>query len=416
MTSKVNTSKTKSVASIVLAGGQGTRLKPLTTARCKPAVSFAGRFRLIDVPISSSLNSKIDKIYVIAQHLASSLKSHIDTTYENSCKDLTIFSPKETKEGPTWFKGTADAIRKNWQELSQAPVDYFLILSGDQLYNIDFEKMLGFAVEKNADLVIATLAVEEADAKRMGLLKIGKEAEVEDFIEKPQDPFVLKRFAHMEREEEGKTQFLGSMGIYVFKKEVLARLIKEQGDDFGHDLIPIQVKQGKTFAYVYEGYWEDIGTISAFYRANLALTEEGSKHLDLYDAHNPIISISSSLPDPLIRGSKITESVISPGAVIEAKEIHHSVIGMNTEIKPGTVIEDSVILGGQITPSCGVSLHIGENCVIKKAIIDENTFIGSNVRLINQAGLREYDGDGIYIRDGIIVVTSGTKIPEGFTL
>lgn len=421
-----------SVASIVLAGGQGTRLQPLTTNRCKPAVSFGGKYRLIDIPISNSLNSKIHKIFVISQYLAGSLKHHINDTYlpSNLQKgDLEMLSP-QTAEGPDYFKGTADAVRKNWEHLSQTPVEYFLILSGDQLYNIDFSEMLHFAKQTNADLVIASIAVEEPEAKRMGLLNINKNGLIKDFVEKPSDPKVLKNFQLSKKQipkshTEGKHPlYLGSMGIYVFKKEVLAKLLEEAGDDFGHDLIPLKVKGGNTYAYVYDGYWEDIGTIGSFYRANLALTKESKQqHLDLYDENNPIYSRPCVLPDAEIKGTSISDSIVSPGSIIEAKEIHHSIIGVSSCIHKGTVIKDSVILGNHFYPESyshdkplTTYFSIGENCIIEKAIIDEHTHIGNNVRLINQENLIKYDGDGVYIRDGIIVVTSGAVIPDGFTL
>lgn len=420
------------IASIVLAGGQGTRLQPLTTARCKPAVSFGGRFRLIDIPISNSLNSKIQKIFVISQYLAGSLKHHINDTYvpgnfKNG--ELEILSPEEKTQGADWFKGTADAVRKNWELLSKTPVEYFLILSGDQLYNINFAKMLEFAKKTKADLVVATLPVEESEAKRMGLMNITSKSLIKDFVEKPKDPEVLKKYQIPEKlakswhKDSSTPLYLGSMGIYIFKKEVLAKLLKEAGDDFGHDLIPLQVKKGNTYAFVYDGYWEDIGTIGAFYKANLALTEEKENHLNIYDEKNPIFTKCDQLPEAEIKGTKISDSLISPGSIIEAKEIRHSIIGVSSCIHKGTVIKDSVILGNHYYPESypkdqplTTYFSIGENCIIEKAIIDEHTHIGNHVRLVNQNNLTKYDGDGVYIRDGIIVVTSGAVIPDGFTL
>ena len=417
---KERLSRIGTVASIVLAGGEGSRLRPLTSIRCKPAVSFGGKYRLIDIPISHSLNSQINKIFVISQYLPSSLKSHVEGTYtpqDEQPGDLEFLSPNESTQGASWFKGTADAVRKNWDHLSQTPVEYFLILSGDQLYNIDFLQMLEFAKNTDADLVIASLSVEEAEAKRMGLLKTNDQGLIIDFIEKPSDPALLKNF----QISSGKNpRYLGSMGIYVFKKEALSKLLAECGDDFGHDLIPKKVKSGNAYTYVYDGYWEDIGTIGAFYRANLALTEQNHGGLDINDKKNPIYSRSKNLPETEIHGTKVVNSLISSGSVIEASSITHSVIGVSSCIHKGTIIEDSVILGNHadsIPPGpLTTYFSIGENCIIKKAIIDEQTHIGNNVRLINQANLTKYDGDGVFIRDGIIVVTSGANIPDGFTL
>ena len=413
-------SRIGTVASIVLAGGEGSRLQPLTSIRCKPAVSFGGKYRLIDIPISNSLNSQINKIFVISQYLPASLKSHVEGTYtpkDSPASELEFLSPKESTPGASWFKGTADAVRKNWDHLSQTPVEYFLILSGDQLYNIDFLQMLEFAKNTGADLVIASLAVEEPEAKRMGLLKTDKEGLIIDFIEKPSDPALLKKF---QITNGNHPRYLGSMGIYVFKKEALGKLLSEQGDDFGHDLIPKKVKRGNAYTYVFDGYWEDIGTIGAFYRANLALTQQKEGGLNINDKKNPIYSRSENLPETEILGTKVVNSLISSGSVIEALEITHSVIGVSSCIHKGTIIEDSVILGNHadsIPPGpLSTYFSIGENCIIKKAIIDEHTHIGNNVRLVNQANLTKYDGDGIFIRDGIIVVTSGANIPDGFTL
>jgi glucose-1-phosphate adenylyltransferase len=420
---------TPSIASIVLAGGQGTRLQPLTSIRCKPAVSFGGRFRLIDIPISNSLNAQINKIFVISQYLSGSLKNHIDDTYsEQRIKkgNLEILSPQDPNQPSTLFKGTADAVRKNWFHLAQTPTDYFLILSGDQLYNIDFVKMVEFAKKTQADLVIASLPIQETEAKRMGLLKIDRTGKILDFVEKPSDPVVLKNFV-LSKEKMGSSQtepaYLGSMGIYIFKKEALGKLLAESGDDFGHDLIPLQVKTGSAFAYIYDGYWEDIGTIDAFYHANLALIDEGKAHLDITDTKHPIQSQTNQLPDPVVHGTRIHDSLIGKGSIINAKEITHSVIGLSSCIHEGTVVEDSVILGNHFYPASlskqtplTTYFSIGENCIIKKAIIDENTYIGNHVRLINQNNLSQYDGDGVYIRDGIIVVPSGAVIPDGFTL
>ncbi len=411
------------VATIILAGGQGTRLHPLTIHRCKPSVSFAGRYRLIDIPISNSLNSHIFQIYVISQYFASNLQQHLSATYHFDAfhpGQLEMLCPEETPQGKNWFKGTADAIRQSWHNLSKANVDYFLILSGDQLYNMDLAKMLIFAESTQADLVIASLPVKEAEAKRMGLLQMNERCEVIDFFEKPTQAEVLKKFVY--QKQRPTPHYLGSMGIYIFKKQALADLLSEQGDDFGKNLIPIQVKRGNTFAFVYDGYWEDIGTIESYYTANLALTER-KYCLNMYDDDHPIYTTPCHLPSPMIKDTRIKNSLISQGCVIEAQEISHSILGVRSYVQSGTVITNSVLLGdlsenqdctyqkGMIQPFC-----IGKDCLINKCIIDENTQIGHNVTLMNQNHLSTYDGDGIYIRDGIIVVTSGATIPDGFTL
>ncbi len=393
------------VVSVVLAGGQGTRLFPLTQARCKPSVSFGGNYRLIDIPLSNSLNSQINRMFVISQFFASELQEHIFDTFKLDMihpGGIEMLCPEETLDGMNLFKGTADAVRKNIKHLLKTPAEYFLILSGDQLYNIDFREMLLFAIEKKAGLVIASLPVKESEAKRMGLLKTDKHNLIIDFIEKPQEPHILKEY-HLPSKS---THFLGSMGIYIFQKETLLSLVQEEGDDFGKHLIPKQIKKGNTYAFIYDGYWEDIGTIDAFYHANLALLDrKEGRHLNTYDETNPIFTKPRFSPSPLIKGTQITDSYIGQGSIIEAKEISRSVLGLKTTIRQGTVIKNSIFLGNSI---------IGENTIIEKAILDEGAHIGKNVQLTNKSGHQKYDGDGIYVRDGIIVVTADKKIPDNF--
>lgn len=408
------------IASIVLAGGLGTRLHPLTLHRCKPAVCFAGRYRLIDIPISNSLNSQIFQIFVISQYFASSLGQHLSSAYPHNAlqkRNLEMLCPEETIDGPNWFLGTADAVRKNIEYINSSSLEYFLILSGDQLYNIDLIKMVEFAEEKKADLVVAALPVEVKEATRMGLLKISSNYQIVDFIEKPKDPAILEKFSFCQITKKMNSCYLGSMGIYVFKKEALLKLLQKEGNDFGKDLIPLQVTQGKSYAFVYEGYWEDIGTIDSYYQANLALIDQ-KNCIEIDNPYHPIFTTPHNLPSAKISNTKIERSIISQGCVIEAKEIFHSVIGLRTHIEKGTIIKETIIMGNHREGS-GLEdpyLRIGENCVIEKAIIDEQATIGNRVLLINKKSLSHYDGDGIFIRDGIIIVASGTKVPDDFIL
>ena len=277
-------------------------------------------------------------------------------------------------------------------------------------------------------MIIASIPVEEREARRMGLLKIDSRYNALEFFEKPSDPKILKKFELAPEFLNGhkllhpnKIHYLGSMGIYVFKRKALFALLKEKGDDFGKELIPIQFDKGKTSAYVYKGYWEDIGTVASYYQANLALTDQ--EHcLDTYDEHNPIFTHPHNLPSPLIKNTIINRSIISQGAVIEAQEISNSVIGIRIKIKKGSIIRSSVVLGTLFNePQLFASTipgeaSIGENCHIEKTILDEQTLVGNNVQLVNKKNLQKFDSDGIYIRDGIIIVTSGTKVPNGFVL
>lgn len=408
----------KQVASIVLAGGQGTRLHPLTQHRCKPAVCFAGKHRLIDIPISNSLNAQIHHIFVVSQYFAAGLQQHLASAYPHTFLQqghLEMLCPEETSSGINWFLGTADAVRKNKHYLEHLPVDYFLILSGDQLYHMDLLDMVAQAKETNADLVIASLLVKEQEAKRMGLLKIDQEKKVLDFYEKPQSIDLLRNFCVTER---NKTPlYLGSMGIYIFKKKALLDLLQEEGNDFGKDLIPLKIQDKTSYAFVYEGYWEDIGTVSSYYNANLALTEQ-KNCLDLYKLWHPLYAQTSHLPSPLIKTSSIDQAILGDGSIIEAQKVHHSIVGTRSILGPGSIVENSVLIGNyrELPLENRSSYTVGKNSILQGVIVDEEAFIGDNVKLINKDKLSLYEKDGIFIRDGIIVVTSGTRVPDGFSL
>jgi glucose-1-phosphate adenylyltransferase len=340
---------------------------------------------------------------------------------------LELITPQETAQGKNWFKGTADAVRQSLEYILRSNAEWFLILSGDQLYNMDLFEMVNFAKEKDADLTIASIPVLEEEAKRMGLLKINAASAITSFHEKPQDPELLKQYelAKPFLKENGKStdqpHYLASMGIYVFKREALVKLLALEGDDFGKNLIPQFIDKGKCSSYIYQGYWEDIGTVSSFYQANLMLTK--GKGLNTYVEENQIFSRPQHIPNALINGTRVKDSLIGQGGIIEAEEITNSVVGVRALIKKGTIIRESVILGNrtyhpfmnQEIPSSQY-FSIGENCRIEKTIIDEDSKIGNNVQLINKKGLKTYDGEGIFIRDGIIIVTSGTEIPDNFIL
>ncbi len=418
------------VATIVLAGGQGTRLHPLTIHHSKPAVSYGGRYRLIDIPISNSINSDFRQIFVIAQYLSGELQHHISQTYHFDNYhpgSVDVLTPQENEKGEReWFKGTADAVRKNLPTLLKSPADYFLILSGDQLYNINFQHMLLFAQEKNADLTIASLPVLEKEALRMGLLKIDRECMIVDFVEKPKEgiaKFALGKdfFEEWKIKPPKEPSYLGSMGIYIFKREALVSLLEnDPRDDFGYHLITSAVQKKRTAAFVYCGYWEDIGTVASYYEANLILTRS-TDGLNTYDEKNPIYTRPTFLPGPKISRTKITQSIICEGCIIEADEISNSVIGLRTHIKEGSIIRDTVMLGNhfymppiQEGRDQEENYWIGSHCLIEKAIIDEHVQIGDNVKLVNKEKHTHFDGEGLFVRDGIIIIPAGTKIPNNF--
>lgn len=421
------------VATIILAGGQGTRLYPLTKNRCKPAVSFGGRYRLIDIPISNSLNSGINNIFVISQYFSSGLNNHIADAFKfDSIQGggIEFLYPDESADGKQWYHGTADAVRKNLSTFKDCNCEYFLILSGDQLYNMNLYQMVKFTKEKQADLTIATLPVKEQEAKRMGLMKINEECDILDFVEKPQEMNVLKNYRlskdylkKVNIDDPDDHYYLGSMGIYLFKKDVLIDLLEStHAEDFGKHLIPEQINKGKACAFYYNGYWEDIGTISSYYQANLALTKN-ALGLDLYDESLPIFANSVHLPSARVSKTKLENSIVSQGSIIEADEISHCLLGLRCCVKKGTVIQNSILLGNQfykppesLKEKLPSDFCVGENCIIKNTIIDEHVNIGNNVKLTNEKNLKTFDGDGVFIRDGIIIVTSGTQIPDNFVL
>lgn len=413
------------VATIILAGGQGTRLSPLTETRCKPDVLFAGRYRLIDIPISASINSGFHRIYVISQYLASHLNKHIKDTFQlshHSKIDLSILSPEETKTH-TWYNGTADAVRKNIKHLLEDPAEYYLILSGDHLYSMDLQDLIHFAVTSRADLTIASIPVDKSQAKRMGLLQITEERKITHFVEKPQEEAILQNFQLPQKFSkdcffpytEGNC-YLASMGIYVFKRETLLELLEEQdGDDFGHNIIPHFINQGgKAASYIYKGYWEDIGTVTSYYMASMAFLK-GEIGLNFYDERAPVYSQIVNLPCPKIEGATMYQSIICDGSIIKAEEIVHSIIGMRVHILEGTTLKECIIMGNPHSDLLE-TYTIGRNCHLEKVIVDEGAHIGNNVTLINKDHVDHFESNLIAIKEGIIIVKAGSKIPDNYTM
>lgn len=418
-------------ASIILGGGQGTRLFPLTQVCCKPAVNIAGRYKLIDIPISNAINSGCSNIFIITQFLSSSLHSHLFKAYRSSIfknVSLQLLAAEQKPTKKAWFEGTADAVRQNIEYLLDLSVDYFLILSGDQLYSMDYKEMMKVAKQTDADVVIAALPIEEHDCHRMGLLQVNDDNMITDFIEKPSDQDLLLRMrmtAARKNRISGKKpscHHLASMGIYLFKREALLNLLNEdQREDFGKHLLPTLIEKGNSAAYLFDGYWEDIGTVEAFYRTNMALTAPNPL-FNFYEEINPVFAERHNLPGPKIGDTLIKNSILCEGCIVNAKEVRGSILGPRTVLKKGSSVIDSYIMGNDfykspiITNRLPKSLTIGENSIIAKTIVDRNVCIGDNVRLTNEQGLVNYDKDGIHIRDGIIVVSKGVTIPDGFTL
>jgi glucose-1-phosphate adenylyltransferase len=408
----------KDVLTVILGGGRGTRLYPLTKYRSKPAVPLAGKYRLVDIPVSNSLNSGIRKIVILTQFNSESLNKHIFRTYKlDTFSDgfVDILAAEQSIEEASWFEGSADAVRKCFKHFRDPHVKYILILSGDQVYKMDFSRLINFHVQRKSDITIACNPVAKEETFDLGIMGIDDHFRIKSFIEKPGKDAQVDQLAVS---FDGSQKYLASMGIYVFNKDVLFDLlINNKKADFGKEVIPDAIPVKKTHAFIHSGYWKDIGTIQSFYEENLAFTDQHPP-LDLFDENWKFFTRPRYLPLAKIADSYIDRADVGEGAIIEKARIKHSIIGLRSTIGAGTVVEDSILLGSDFYdwhedhPGKPV-LGIGKNCVIKKAIIDKNVSIGDNVRLINQTNAQDLEGEYFVIRDGIIVVPKNTVIPPG---
>ena len=410
------------VLGVILGGGRGARLYPLTKERSKPAVPMAGKYRLIDIPISNCINSGIYRIAVLTQFNSVSLHRHISRTYNFDAFHtgwVQIWAAEQTVENINWYQGTADAVRKQLLEISSARTEYVLILAGDHLYRMDYSKMVEFHTAKGADITVAVQPVSTADCKRFGILKRDPSGQITDFHEKPTDPVVLQNIASLDDPER---PYLGSMGVYLFNTKVLVDLLRTYDyDDFGSHVIPAAIKTHRVFGYGFDGFWEDIGTIRSFYQANLALTEPDPP-FNFFDQKFPIYSHPRFLPGSSVEESELKNVLLAEGCRIEQSKITHSIIGLRSQIRRGTTIVDSVLMGNdyyewpETTQAKIAPLEIGQDCYIEGAIIDKNARIGKGVIIKKFPPGTDLDGDGWVVRDGIVVVpksatlTPGTKI------
>jgi glucose-1-phosphate adenylyltransferase len=411
-----------------MGGGRGTRLSPLTDKRSKPAVPLGGKYRLVDIPISNCLNSGIGHIFVLTQFNSESLNRHITDAYkfDHFAGDFVqVLAAQQTSGDATWYQGTADAVRKNMDHFLERPYDYFLILSGDQLYRMDFLKMLDSHIKNEADLSIATTPVGRDTAPAFGILHTDTANQITRFVEKPKEPALLDELRMPTSLLKDNAlpldaeRFQASMGIYIFNRRVLQECLDNDLDDFGHDIIPAAIKDRRVFSYIFEGYWEDIGTIKSFHQANLDLTEN-IPHYNFFDAANPIYTRPRLLPASKVNQAQIKQALISDGCIISNATIERSIIGVRSHIMSGCLITDSVIMGSDFYfrekfnvdgTSTATEIRIGENTRIHRAIIDKNACIGRNV-VIDPGDRIEEDGPYCKIRDGIAVVPKSTVIPD----
>ena len=422
----------KETVSIILGGGAGSRLSPLTASRSKPAVPIAGKYRLVDIPISNCINSNLNRIFVLTQFNSASLNQHIKNTYHFSAFSsgfVDILAAEQTPDNPGWYQGTADAVRQSLRHLDKMDFEYVLILSGDQLYQMDFSKMIEAHKKSGAALSIATIPVGEREAPEFGILKSNDENVITSFIEKPSKEVLSEWTSDTgEQMQSQGRNYLASMGIYVFNKDILYTLLNEvhaKATDFGKEIIPDSIEHYKVISYQYDGYWTDIGNIYSFFEANIALTAD-IPPFNLFDSAKTIYTRSRMLPPAKISGTIINKAIIAEGSIIHAKEITQSVIGIRSRIGEGTVIKNAYIMGcdyyetieqiHQKTLSGKPILGIGERCTIEDAIVDKNCSIGNDVHIKGGAHLEKVDHPLYTIKDHIIVIKKGAIIPNGFKI
>jgi glucose-1-phosphate adenylyltransferase len=419
---------TSKVICIVLGGGQGSRLSPLTATRSKPAVPIAGKYRLVDIPISNCLHSGITRIYVLTQFNSASLNKHIKNTYHfSSFSDafVDILAAEQTPSSVSWYQGTADAVRQSLHHLAVHEFDYVLILSGDQLYQMDFEDMIHNHITKNAEISIATIPVHANDVPGFGILQTDGDSLITQFVEKPKKDFEYLKSDVSDEMVKQQRFYLASMGIYMFNRKTLYELLEgNDRTDFGKEIIPQSIPSHVVSSYQYEGYWTDIGTIPSFFEANLGLTDE-IPQFNLFDK-NYIFTRARMLPPSKISGTHLEATIVSDGCIINASRIFRSVIGIRTRIGFDTIIESCYVMGSdnyqtleQIEESRlsdSPIMGIGDRCVIKNAIIDKNTYIGNDVKI--NCGKKLEDGDyGTHtVQDGIVVIKKRAIIPNGTTI
>ena len=421
-----------SVIAVILGGGRGTRLFPLTRDRAKPSVPIAGKFRLVDIPISNCLHSGFDRIYVLTQFNSVSLNRHIAQAYRfDSYRRgfVQILAAQQTLMGEEWYQGTADAVKHNEPYILNPRFadDYVLILAGDHLYRMDYRKMLQVHTESNAAITVSVIPVKKEDTSGLGILQADADGRIVNFVEKPQTeeellPLRVEPDVFTSRgiEPQGR-EYIASMGIYIFNREVLQNALQDDANvDFGQDIIPKSIQTLPVSAYFFDGYWEDIGTIRSFYHANIGLTDTAPA-FNFYDEQAPIYTNRRHLPSTKVNSSSVRSSILAEGSIIDDSELDRTIVGIRSIISNGSRIYQSVLMGADYYESeaaraenaqSGIpGVGIGRNCLIQNAIIDKNARIGDNSILVNRDGLDNYDGENYYIRDGIVIVPKDATIP-----
>ncbi|MBU9889491.1 MAG: glucose-1-phosphate adenylyltransferase [Candidatus Omnitrophica bacterium] len=416
---------TERLTTLILGGGQGKRLFPLTSYRSKPAVPIAGKYRLVDIPISNAINSGLKRVFILTQFNSASLHRHIHRTYPYEAFTKTsveLLAAEQTLEHTDWFQGTADAVRKCMPHYHVHATDTFLVLSGDHLYRMDYREILQFHREHDADVTVATVPVPEREIKGFGIMKLKADWTITDFIEKPakDEPvasYVLpkKKCAEMGIKAKGST-YLASMGIYVFKKNVLMDVLTGQEKDFGREIIPKAIQKHKVVGYVFTGYWRDIGTIGSYFNASIGLTAP-EPPFSFLSPQGRIYTRPRYLPPSKFLNARMEHVLMSEGCVLDGARIEESVVGLRSIVNQGTVIRRSILMGNDYyewpTSSADRGIGIGKNCLIENCILDKNVKIGDDVEITNLHKLKEKDGEHYFIRDGVVIIPKGAQIPSG---
>ena len=422
----------KKVLAVILGGGAGTRLYPLTASRSKPAVPIAGKYRLVDIPISNCLNSGIDRMFVLTQFNSASLNRHIKNTYHFSAFSsafVDILAAEQTPDNPTWYQGTADAVRQCLRHLGPFEAEYILILSGDQLYQMNFMEMLNNHIAQKAEITIATIPVADREASEFGILKKDDKGFITSFIEKPKKDVLKDWTSDTGSVMQGQGRnYLASMGIYIFNRQLLQDLLQNEyveATDFGKEILPQSIDKYKVVSFQYDGYWTDIGNIYSFFEANLGLTKE-IPDFNLFDNSNAIYTRARMLPPAKISGTTLEKTIIAEGCIINASRIESSVIGIRTRIGIGTTIVSSYLMGIDYYETIEEIKHdkehglpsvgIGDRCYIRNCIVDKNCRIGDDVRINGGSHLENTDHSLYTVKDGIVVVKKGAVIPNGFVI
>ena len=421
--------KSTNVIAMILGGGAGSRLSPLTATRSKPAVPLGGKYRLVDIPISNCIHANLNRIFVLTQYNSASLNKHIKNTYQFSRFStgfVDILAAEQTPDSLGWFQGTADAVRQSLKHIQNFDFDHVLILSGDQLYQMDLNQMLENHIDKGADITIATIPVTQREATEFGILKSSDDGRITSFIEKPNESLLPDWVSETGAEMKGQGRnYLASMGIYIFNRELLFGLLAAdlEAVDFGKEIIPNSIKNYNVTSYQYDGYWTDIGNIHSYFEANLALTSD-IPPFNLFDNEKQVYSRARMLPPAKLSGVTLNETIIAEGSIIKAASITRAVIGIRSRIGVGSVIESCYIMGNDYYESMEViaqnlskglpPVGIGDNCFLKNVIVDKSCRIGNNVHIEGKADMQDQDHEVYAVKDGIIVIKKGAVIQDGF--